>query len=83
MASGVAGEEQPGQPGWIFPRHPLNDLAEPMNHREAAMAVQSKAKAEWKGSLKEGGGEVEFGDLSGDYTFASRFETGRGPTRKS
>ena len=42
------------------------------------MAVQSKAKAEWKGSLKEGGGEVEFGTFRGAYTFASRFETGKG-----
>jgi len=40
------------------------------------MAVVSKAKAEWKGSLKEGGGEVGFGTFKGDYTFASRFETG-------
>lgn len=40
------------------------------------MAVVSKANAEWKGSLKEGGGEVSFGNFKGDYTFASRFETG-------
>ena len=40
------------------------------------MAVVSKANAEWKGSLKEGGGEVSFGTFKGDYTFASRFETG-------
>jgi lipoyl-dependent peroxiredoxin len=40
------------------------------------MAVVSKANAEWKGSLKEGGGEVAFGTFKGDYTFASRFETG-------
>jgi osmotically inducible protein OsmC len=42
------------------------------------MAVTSKAKAEWKGSLKEGGGEVEFTGFKGAYTFASRFETGKG-----
>lgn len=42
------------------------------------MAVTSKAKAEWKGSLKEGGGEVEFTGYKGQYTFASRFETGKG-----
>jgi osmotically inducible protein OsmC len=42
------------------------------------MAVQSKAKAEWKGSLKEGGGDVEFGTFRGSFTFASRFETGKG-----
>ena len=40
------------------------------------MAVVSKASAEWTGSLKEGGGEVAFGTFKGDYTFASRFETG-------
>ena len=28
------------------------------------MAVQSNAKAEWKGSLKEGGGDVEFGTFA-------------------
>ena len=42
------------------------------------MAVTSRAKAEWKGSLKEGGGEVEFSGYKGSYTFASRFETGKG-----
>lgn len=42
------------------------------------MAVISKANAEWKGSLKEGNGEVSFGDFKGAYTFASRFETGGG-----
>jgi len=40
------------------------------------MAIVSKANAEWKGSLKEGAGEVSFGTFKGDYTFASRFETG-------
>lgn len=40
------------------------------------MAIVSKANAEWKGSLKEGGGEVSFGAFKGDYTFASRFESG-------
>jgi len=40
------------------------------------MAVVSKANAQWDGSLKEGGGEVTFGTFKGDYTFASRFETG-------
>ncbi len=44
------------------------------------MAVQSKAKAEWKGSLKEGSGEVEFSGFKGAYTWASRFETGKGTT---
>jgi osmotically inducible protein OsmC len=42
------------------------------------MAVTSKAKAAWKGTLKEGRGQVEFTHFKGDYTFASRFETGKG-----
>ncbi|MBN9023278.1 MAG: OsmC family peroxiredoxin [Rhizobiales bacterium] len=42
------------------------------------MAIVSKANAEWKGSLKEGNGEVAFGTFKGSYTFASRFETGAG-----
>jgi len=44
------------------------------------MAVRSTAKAEWKGSLKEGSGEMEFGGgaYHGAFTFASRFETGDG-----
>ena len=44
------------------------------------MAVRSTADAEWKGSLKEGGGEVRFGNgaYHGQFTFASRFETGKG-----
>jgi osmotically inducible protein OsmC len=64
---------------WIFARHPLHDLAI-VEMREAAMAVRSKANAEWKGSLKEGSGEIEFGGgaYRGAFTFASRFETGKG-----
>ena len=31
------------------------------------MAIVSKANAEWKGSLKEGGGEVAFGAFKGDF----------------
>jgi osmotically inducible protein OsmC len=42
------------------------------------MGVVSTANAEWKGSLKEGDGEVTFGSFKGAFTFASRFETGNG-----
>ena len=44
------------------------------------MSVRSTAEAEWKGSLKEGGGRMRFGGgaYHGDFTFASRFETGKG-----
>jgi lipoyl-dependent peroxiredoxin len=43
------------------------------------MAVQS-ANAEWNGSLKEGAGKMAVGSgaVNGPYTFASRFETGKG-----
>ena len=44
------------------------------------MQVISKAKAEWNGSLKSGGGHVSFGTFKGDYTWAGRFETGKGTT---
>lgn len=42
------------------------------------MQVISKANAEWKGSLKSGGGHVSFGTFKGDYTWAGRFESGKG-----
>jgi len=40
----------------------------------------SSADAVWHGSLKEGGGKVHLHSktFEGDYTFASRFETGKG-----
>jgi osmotically inducible protein OsmC len=43
------------------------------------MAIQS-ASAEWNGSLKEGAGNMRVGSgaVDGPYTFASRFETGKG-----
>ena len=43
------------------------------------MAVQN-ASAEWHGSLKEGSGRMRVGTgaVDGPYTFASRFETGKG-----
>lgn len=42
------------------------------------MAITSTAGAEWHGALKDGGGEVRFGAFRGDYTWAGRFETGKG-----
>ncbi len=44
------------------------------------MAVTSTADAEWKGSIKEGAGHMRFGSGAYDceFTFASRFETGKG-----
>jgi osmotically inducible protein OsmC len=37
-----------------------------------------KAHSEWKGTLKEGQGSMNFSNYSGPYTFASRFEEGKG-----
>jgi lipoyl-dependent peroxiredoxin len=42
------------------------------------MPVSSTANAEWKGPLKEGSGKVHFGTFKGEFTRASRFETGGG-----
>ena len=36
------------------------------------------AKAQWSGTLKEGKGEMNFSNYSGPFTFASRFEEGKG-----
>lgn len=36
------------------------------------------AHARWEGTLKEGEGEVDFGPFRGPYSFASRFEDGKG-----
>lgn len=37
-----------------------------------------KAQAQWKGTLKDGNGTMNFSNYSGPYTFASRFEEGDG-----
>lgn len=36
------------------------------------------ATAKWNGTLKAGAGTMNFSDYSGPYTFASRFEEGKG-----
>lgn len=36
------------------------------------------ANAQWKGTLKDGSGKMNFSNYSGPYTFASRFESGEG-----
>jgi len=41
------------------------------------MAIR-KANARWNGTLKDGKGTMNFSDYSGPYTFASRFEEGKG-----
>jgi osmotically inducible protein OsmC len=38
----------------------------------------SKATAHWNGNLKEGTGVMKYGQVEGPFTFASRFEEGKG-----
>lgn len=37
-----------------------------------------KAAAKWNGDLKSGNGTMKYGAYEGDFTFASRFENGKG-----
>jgi len=37
-----------------------------------------KATARWNGTLKDGNGVMKYGDVEGPFTFASRFEEGKG-----
>jgi osmotically inducible protein OsmC len=37
-----------------------------------------EAHARWEGSLKDGKGQIDFGNFKGAYSFASRFEKGKG-----
>ena len=37
-----------------------------------------KATARWNGTLKDGNGVMKYGDIEGPFTFASRFEEGKG-----
>src|SRR6185295_8848633 len=50
-----------------------------VGRKEEAMAVRS-AEAEWKGNLREGAGKMKLGSgaYEGAYSFASRFEEGKG-----
>jgi osmotically inducible protein OsmC len=41
------------------------------------MAIRTST-ALWKGTLKEGSGTMKYGDVEGPFTFASRFEEGKG-----
>jgi osmotically inducible protein OsmC len=38
----------------------------------------SKATATWNGTLKEGNGVMKYGEVEGPFSFASRFESGKG-----
>lgn len=37
-----------------------------------------KATSTWNGTLKEGNGVMKYGEVEGPFTFASRFEEGKG-----
>lgn len=41
------------------------------------MAIR-QAKAQWKGTLKEGNGTMNFSNYNGPFTYVSRFEEGEG-----
>jgi osmotically inducible protein OsmC len=41
------------------------------------MSVRT-ANAQWNGTLKDGSGTMKFSDYNGPFTFASRFEEGKG-----
>jgi osmotically inducible protein OsmC len=45
--------------------------------KEEIMATR-KATARWNGTLKEGSGTMKYGDVEGPFTYASRFEEGKG-----
>jgi len=57
----------------------LSAAAPDVGRKEETMAVRS-AEAEWKGTLREGAGKMKLGSgaYEGSYSFASRFEEGKG-----
>ncbi|MEP7226625.1 MAG: OsmC family protein [Gemmatimonadales bacterium] len=42
--------------------------------------IKQKAQAVWRGGLKNGSGSFRSGTIEGEYSFASRFEGGKGST---
>ena len=40
--------------------------------------AKNTASAQWNGTLKDGSGEMKFSNYTGPFTFASRFEDGKG-----
>jgi osmotically inducible protein OsmC len=49
----------------------------PRIRKEDRMSIR-KATAKWNGTLKDGNGVMKYGAFEGAYTFASRFEEGKG-----
>jgi osmotically inducible protein OsmC len=54
--------------------HPVVNLR---SAKEITMAKR-QATARWNGNLKEGNGIMKYGQFEGPFTFASRFEEGKG-----
>ena len=42
--------------------------------------IKQQAQAVWRGGLKDGSGSFSSGTIEGNYSFASRFEGGKGST---
>lgn len=42
--------------------------------------ITQKARAVWRGGIKDGSGSFKAGEIGGKYSFASRFEGGAGST---
>jgi lipoyl-dependent peroxiredoxin len=42
--------------------------------------IRQEAQAVWRGELKDGSGSFRSGTIQGEYSFASRFEGGKGST---
>ena len=42
--------------------------------------IKQQAQAVWRGGLKDGNGSFHSGTIDGNYSFASRFEGGKGST---
>jgi lipoyl-dependent peroxiredoxin len=42
--------------------------------------IKQEAQAVWRGGLKDGSGTFRSGTIQGEYSFASRFEGGKGST---
>jgi lipoyl-dependent peroxiredoxin len=42
--------------------------------------IRQEAQALWRGGLKDGRGSFQSGEIKGEYSFASRFEGGKGST---
>jgi len=60
----------------FFIYYPYNEVFKSINHKKNNDMTKSKAQAHWKGTIKEGEGNMKFTGYEGVYNFASRFENG-------